>query len=30
MKTSSGLAFELSTTTDQSILRIDRWLKKKL
>lgn len=28
MKTSSGLAFEFANTSNQSILRIDRWLKK--
>ncbi len=28
MRTSNGLAFELAATSNQSILRIDRWLKK--
>ena len=28
MKTSNGLAFELVTTSNQGLLRIDRWLKK--
>jgi hypothetical protein len=28
MKASSGLDFVLSDTSNQSILRIDRWLKK--
>lgn len=28
MKANNGLAFELAGTSDQSILRIDRWLKK--
>ena len=28
MKTSNGLAFELATTSNLGLLRIDRWLKK--
>lgn len=28
MKTSNGLAFELATTSNQGLLRIDKWLKK--
>lgn len=28
MKTNNGLAFELATTSNQSLLRIDRLLKK--
>lgn len=28
MKTSNGLAFELASTSNQGLLRIDRWLKK--
>jgi hypothetical protein len=28
MKTRNGLAFELATTSNQGLLRIDRWLKK--
>lgn len=28
MKSSTGLAFELASTSDQNFLRIDRWLKK--
>ncbi len=28
MKTTNGLAFELATTSNQGLLRIDRWLKK--
>lgn len=28
MKSTSGLAFELASTSDQNLIRIDRWLKK--
>lgn len=28
MKATNGLAFELATTSNGGILRIDRWLKK--
>ena len=28
MKLNNGLAFELAMTSNQSLLRIDRWLKK--
>lgn len=28
MKTRNGLAFELATTSNQGLLKIDRWLKK--
>jgi hypothetical protein len=28
MKTNNGLAFELAATSNQGLLRIDRWLKK--
>lgn len=28
MKSSSGLAFEFATTSNPSLVKIDRWLKK--
>ena len=28
MKTSNGLVFELANTSNQGLLRIDRWLRK--